>query len=221
MPKVGDGQLSDGTFVIVEDDPPVEDARGLVDAGNALQFDSSPGRCRRRGNLVEQPLGPSSQGDERDLHPVQFVEIRISCQLGIEDQFLGKATGPLLPELDEAKDLIVLLVLAQLAVGVAEDAGVGVLGQERQHTLLPSASLGDVVLLDQGVVAVERGWCGSRGRTMFPISGPTGRPSRTSRASAWGNRTTRPGYCIRSRTTAWEPRSSRRRGPVPRRAPNS
>ena len=46
-------------------------------------------------------------------------------------------------------------VLAQLAVGVAEDAGVGVLGQERQHPLLPPAPLGDVVLLDQGVVAVE------------------------------------------------------------------
>jgi hypothetical protein len=63
--------------------------------------------------------------------------------------------SPLLPELDEAEDLIVLLVLAQLPVGIAEDAGFGVLGQERQHSLLPAAPLGDIVLLDQGVVAVK------------------------------------------------------------------
>ena len=87
--------------------------------------------------------------------PVQLVELGVGRQLGVEDQFLGVPPGPLLPEPDEAEDLVVLLVLAQLAVGIAEDAGLGVLGQEGQHPLLPPAPLGDVVLLDQGVLAVE------------------------------------------------------------------
>src|SRR5579883_2546367 len=46
--------------------------------------------------------------------------------------------------------------LAQLAVGIAEDTGVGVLGEERQHPLLAAAPLRDIVLLDEGIVAVER-----------------------------------------------------------------
>ena len=67
----------------------------------------------------------------------------------------GTLSGPLLPELHEAEDLVVLLVLAQSGVGVAEHVGLGVLGQEGQDPLLPAAALGDVVLLDQGVFAVE------------------------------------------------------------------
>src|SRR5271157_1036924 len=54
-----------------------------------------------------------------------------------------------------AEDLGVLLVLAQFAVGVAEDAGVGVLHQEGQDAFLAPTSLGDVVLLDQGIFAME------------------------------------------------------------------
>ena len=70
-------------------------------------------------------------------------------------ELLGEAAGPSLPEIDEADDLVLLLVLSQLPVGVAEDARFRVLGQECQYSLLASASLGDVVLLDQGVLAVE------------------------------------------------------------------
>ena len=155
MPQLGDGQLPERAVVVVQRDPLVQDARGLVRPGGALQLDPSPGRRRGPGDLVEELRGPSPQRDELDPHPVQLVEVGVGRQLGVEDQFLGQAAGPLLPEVDEAEDLVVLLVLAQLAVGIAEDAGVGVLGQERQHPLLPPAPLGDVVLLDQGVVAVE------------------------------------------------------------------
>ena len=55
----------------------------------------------------------------------------------------------------EVEDLVVLLVLAQVGVGVAEDAGLGVLGQEGQDPLLPAAALGNVVFLHQGVFPVE------------------------------------------------------------------
>jgi hypothetical protein len=124
-------------------------------ARDALQFDPAPGRRRGPSHLVEELLGPSPQGDELDPLAIQLAEVGIGRQLRVKDEFLGQAPGPLLPEVDEAEDLVVLLVLAQLAIGVAEDAGLGILGQERQDSLLPPTSLRDVVFLDQGVVAVE------------------------------------------------------------------
>ena len=48
-----------------------------------------------------------------------------------------------------------MFVLAQFAVGITEDAGLGVLHQEGQDALLSPAPLGHVVLLDQGVIAME------------------------------------------------------------------
>ena len=83
------------------------------------------------------------------------VQVGVGGQLGVEDQFLGQLAGALLPELDESQDLVVLLVLAELGVGVAEDAAVGVLGEEGQDALLTATALGDVVFLDQGVLAVK------------------------------------------------------------------
>jgi hypothetical protein len=64
-------------------------------------------------------------------------------------------SSPLLPEVDEAEDLIILLILTGFPIGVAENSRLGVLGQEHQRPLLALASLGDVVLLDQRVLAME------------------------------------------------------------------
>jgi hypothetical protein len=89
-------------------------------------------------------------------HSVQFIELGIGRQLGVEDQLLRQAAGPLLPELDKAEDLIIALILSQFGIGIAEDSGIGILRQERQHSLLLPAPLGDVVLLDQRIVAMER-----------------------------------------------------------------
>ena len=72
-----------------------------------------------------------------------------------EPQFFGIPPGPFLPEPDEAEDLVVLLVLAEFTVGIAEDACVGVLDQEGQNALLPPTPLGDVVLFDQGILAMK------------------------------------------------------------------
>jgi hypothetical protein len=49
------------------------------------------------------------------------------------------------PEPHEGQDLRGLLALAQVGVAVAEDAGVGILGQEGQDALLPAAPAGDIV----------------------------------------------------------------------------
>ena len=59
-----------------------------------------------------------------------------------------------MPGLDEAEDLVVLAALAQAGVGIGEDPGVGVAGEEGENALLAPAALRDVVLLDERVVAV-------------------------------------------------------------------
>ena len=155
MPQISNGQLAERTVVAVELDPAIQNARRFVGAGDALELDPSPSRRRGLGDLFEQLLGPPPQGDELNPQPVQLAELGIGRQLGVEDQLLGKAASPLLPELDEAEDLIIPLVLPQVGVGVAEDSSVGVLGQERQHPLLLPAPLGDVVFLDQRILAVK------------------------------------------------------------------
>ena len=69
----------------------------------------------------------------------------------------GQAPVRCFPELGhKAQDFIVLVVFADLAVGVAEHAGLGILGQEGQQTFLAAAPLGNIVFFQQGVVAVER-----------------------------------------------------------------
>ena len=40
-------------------------------------------------------------------------------------------------------------------MGIAEDTGRGILDKEGQDALLPPAPLGDVMLLDQGILAME------------------------------------------------------------------
>src|SRR5271157_1804452 len=151
---VGD-HLTQGTVVIGQSDPPIEDPRMLVLARDAFQLDPAPRGAGRLVDLPHEPGRATAQGDELNPQPIEFIEIGIGRQLGVKDQFIGISPGPFLPEPDEAEDLIVLLVLAQFAVGVTEDAGLGVLRQEGQDALLSPAPLGYVVLLDQGIIAME------------------------------------------------------------------
>ena len=77
-------------------------------------------------------------------------------QFGVKDKFFGKLARALLPKLDELENLVVLLFFPQVGVGIAEEPFLAVLGQERQNSLLAAASLGNVMLLEQRVFAVER-----------------------------------------------------------------
>lgn len=54
------------------------------------------------------------------------------------------------PEGDEAEDLFGLLALADVGVGVAEGAALGVLGKEGEDTGLAARACGDVVTLEHG-----------------------------------------------------------------------
>ena len=62
-------------------------------------------------------------------------------------------TVPLLPEGDEAQDLVGLLALAQIGIGVAEDLAGGVLREKGQHRLTSLAAAGNVVLFHDRVRA--------------------------------------------------------------------
>ena len=57
------------------------------------------------------------------------------------------------PEVDEAEDFLAFLALADVGVGIAEDLAVGVLGEEGEHTGLAAAAHGDVMPLDERVLA--------------------------------------------------------------------
>src|SRR5689334_17005748 len=89
-----------------------------------------------------RPRTPSGRRSCRCEAAATLLDGRMERELGIEDELLGQVAGPLLPVVDDAEDLIVRFALAQLLVGVAEDAGIGVLGQEGQHPLLEQAPLG-------------------------------------------------------------------------------
>ena len=203
MTQIGDGHLTHRAFVIGQSDPPIEDSRMRVLPRDTLQLDPPPRGTRCLVDFPHQPLGAPAQGDELDPQPVELIELGVGRQLGVEDQFLGILPGPFLPEPDEAEDLVVLLVLAQFAVGVAEDAGVGVLRQEGQDALLPSAPLGDVVLLDQGILAMEGD------RVEIQVEGTTAgqtEPAHGVEPAAHQFRVagrSRSGNCTRSRTIAW------------------
>ena len=54
------------------------------------------------------------------------------------------------------EDLLVLFVFTELPVGIAEDPLLCVLGQESQNALLPPAPFGNIMLFNQGILAMER-----------------------------------------------------------------
>ncbi len=155
MAQIGGDHLTQGAVIIGQSDPPVENPRMFVLPRDALQLDPAPRGAGRLVDLPHEPGRATAQGDELNSQPIEFIELGVGRQLGIEDQFFGIPPGPLLPEPDETEDLIVLLVFAQFAVGVTEDAGLGVLHQEGQDALLSPAPLGYVVLLDQGIITME------------------------------------------------------------------
>ena len=62
-------------------------------------------------------------------------------------KLLGQHPVARLPELDEAQDFIVLLIFAQIRIGIAEHLLLSILGEEGEDALLAAAALGDVVFL--------------------------------------------------------------------------
>ncbi len=126
--EIGDGDLADGVGIVLQSGLLVEDARVPVGAPDIAERDPLPGGAGCRGDGSEQLGAGSAEGDEADAELVEAREVGVGGQLGIEDQLAGPGAGALLPVLGEAQDLVVVGVLAERAVGIAEQACLVVAG---------------------------------------------------------------------------------------------
>src|SRR6266403_3565619 len=155
MPEVGDGDLPDGPLVVIEGDALIEDFREPELARDVLQFNVAP-RAFLFTQALDDLLGAPPQGDEVDFLGIERVEVCVGGELAVEDQLLRQRAGARLPELDEAQDFIVLLILAQIRIGIAEHLLLRILGEEGKDALLPAAALGDVVFFKERILPVKR-----------------------------------------------------------------
>ena len=142
MPQIIDDDLTKLSLIAGQLDPAVQNPWGLIDARNALKLNSPPSRNRLLIDFLKHLGRTSPERDKSNPHLIELIQMAIGGQLGVKDQFLGKFPGSLLPELDESKDLLILLVLSQLSIGIAEHPFLGILGQEGQNPFLPAAPLG-------------------------------------------------------------------------------
>jgi len=155
MSQILDDDLAKGALIVPQLDRAVQNPWGLIDSRDSLKLNSPPGRNRLLVNLP-QPLGrPSPERNEANPHPIEPIQMAIGCQLGVKDQLLRKFARSLPPELDESKDLLILLVLPQLSIGIAKHPFFSILSQEGQNPLLPPTPLRDIMLFHQGVFPME------------------------------------------------------------------
>ena len=132
----------------------LQDEGVAVAAPDVGQPHALPSRRGLGGERGEDVLGAAAESEEADAELVQLGEVGVGGEGGVEDEFAWVAAGAILPGGGEAQDFVVLVGLAHGGVGVAEHTRVGVAGQEGEHALLAAAALGDVVFLDEGVVAM-------------------------------------------------------------------
>ena len=97
VPEILDHNLANGFLVASQMDSLVEQTRVTINTGNPLQMDLPPGRSGPGKDCVEHLSGTSTQRDEEDILLVELAQVAVGGQLGIEDQFLGQSSGPLLP----------------------------------------------------------------------------------------------------------------------------
>ena len=129
-------------------------AGGLVLAGGHIEPNPSPGRDGEVADLGEDLRGATSQGDEGHAHGVEAGEPGVGGQARIEHHMRGERAMGALPEVEEAEHRLGLLALAQVRIGVAERAGVGILCEEDEDARLAPAAFGHIVALDARVRSV-------------------------------------------------------------------
>ena len=97
---------------------------------------------------------PTPQRDEVNALGGKLGQIGVDGETAVEDQLFRNLLRVGLPVVDKAQNGIVLRLLADCGLGVAKDAGVGVARQHGEHAALAAAALGDVVLLQERLMAV-------------------------------------------------------------------
>ena len=130
----------------------VEGPRMAVAPADMVQFDPAPLRGGRGAHGLDQLRRTPPQGQETDAELVELGQNRPGGQGAVEDQFLGIGPRPLPAEVREPERRFGAGLFAHGGFGVAEDPGVDAAGEEGEDALLAAAALGNIVLLDQGVV---------------------------------------------------------------------
>src|SRR4030067_1207066 len=138
MPQIIYDDLTKRFLIVTQLYPAVQNPWGLVDPRNPLKLNSPPSRNRLLIDLLEHLGRTSPERDKSNPHLIEPTQIARGRQPGVKDQFFWKLSRSLLPELDESKDLLILLVLSQLAIGIAENPLLGILGQKGQNSFLPA-----------------------------------------------------------------------------------
>ena len=106
-------------------------------------------------DVLQQFGGTATQSDEPNVLLVELIQVGMSGEARIEDEFFRDSAGTFFPVGDETENFIVVLVLAQIAVDVAEHPALCVLSEEGEHPFLLAAAFGHVMFFHQGVVAME------------------------------------------------------------------
>ena len=76
------------------------------------------------------------EGEESDAEAVELREVGIGGEAAVEDQLAREESRAGAPCLGAAEDLVVLVLLADIGVGVGEEPGAGVAGQEGEDATL-------------------------------------------------------------------------------------
>ena len=132
---------------------------------------SSIRRHAEAGCLVDHPA-PAPFERRRSVmnwmpRRLSSVELRVGRQLGIEDQFLGVTACSFLPEPSEVEGSRRFGRPCAARRWHSRRRGCSAsCARKAEDTLLPSAPLGDIVLFDQGILAME--W----DRVKIEVEGP-------------------------------------------------
>ena len=138
--EIGDGDLPDGALVVGKGDRSIQNPRRAIGSGNGLELDASPRRDRFVSNFRQKVSVSSAQRDETNAHPIELIEVLVGGELGVKDELARERSGAFFPEIDEAKDFVVLSAFSNFSIGVAEDARISILSQKSKDSLLSSAA---------------------------------------------------------------------------------
>ena len=100
--------------------------------------DGNPSPGFKVFRLGDELMAPSPEGDEPDLLAVEFGEMLVGGQFGIEDAGRFHRLFDALPEGQEGENLLIGLAALDIRGGKKKKPTVGILCQERQCAFHPS-----------------------------------------------------------------------------------
>lgn len=148
--------LPDRALVVVQTDVFFKIANGLVASFGNIDDGLGP---LRSGDLVQaakQSGAAAADGDEGNTPLVEFGQLGIGNQFGIEVKPSGVGTGDVLPEVDELQRLGGLIGAQEIGVGITEDAAFVFLSEQSQNAGASLAAHGEEVIVETAGLAAKR-----------------------------------------------------------------